>query len=90
MRAMTRAVSRRRFKKMKTSLVAVVFAGAAALSSAFARTHAGALTAASPAGALAELRTAAPRTSVVLEAVPKSRQSKMKTRQRKAKWFAKW
>ena len=67
----------------------LVFA-AAALSSATAFAPARPSTALAPSAA-PSLSTliAAPRAAVVLMAVPKSRTSKKKTRQRKANWFAK-
>ena len=66
-----------------TALVApaAAFAPSSASSSALARR--------APGGALGAPVAAPGRSLVVVEAVPKKGQSKMKTRQRKANWFAK-
>ena len=68
----------------------LVFAAIAGAGEAFAPSTTGhALVAARPGNALTAFAPAERRTAVVLMAVPKKRQSKMKTRQRKANWFAK-
>ena len=66
----------------------LVFAAAALSATAFAPARPSTALAPSAAPSLSTLVTA-PRAAVVLMAVPKSRTSKKKTRQRKANWFAK-
>ena len=66
----------------------LVFAAAALSATAFAPARPSTAVAPSAAPSLSTLVTA-PRAAVVLMAVPKSRTSKKKTRQRKANWFAK-
>ena len=66
----------------------LVFAAAALSATAFAPARPSTALAPSAAPGLSTLVTA-PRAAVVLMAVPKSRTSKKKTRQRKANWFAK-
>ena len=66
----------------------LVFAAIAGAGEAFAPSTTGhALVAARPGNALTAFAPAERRTAVVLMAVPKKRQSKMKTRQRKANWY---
>ena len=66
----------------------LVFAAAALSATAFAPARPSNALAPAAAPSLSTL-IAAPRAAVVLMAVPKSRTSKKKTRQRKANWFAK-
>ena len=74
-------------KHTTTMMRSLVFAAAALSATAFAPARSTAV-APSAAPSLSTLVTA-PRAAVVLMAVPKSRTSKKKTRQRKANWFAK-
>ena len=66
----------------------LVFAAAALSATAFAPARPSTAVAPAASPSLSTLITA-PRAAVVLMAVPKSRTSKKKTRQRKANWFAK-
>ena len=66
----------------------LVFAAAALSATAFAPARPSTAVAPVASPSLSTL-VAAPRAAVVLMAVPKSRTSKKKTRQRKANWFAK-
>ena len=75
---------------MKLSFVAFAAAALAGVASGFAPAPASRCVSAPAGVSLNPVAVGAPRrTLVVVEAVPKNRQSKMKTRQRKAKWFAK-